>query len=38
MTDMNATELLAVGGGSKCEGIWIGTNDGLYGLCLGAWS
>ena len=37
MNDVNATELVAVDGGNVCQGIWLGTFDGQYGLCIGHW-
>ena len=37
MKNVNDNELLAVDGGGKCQGIWLGTYDGQYGLCLGHW-
>ena len=35
MTTIDTHELAAVIGGFECRGLWLGTNDGKYGLCLG---
>ena len=35
MTELDTNELYTVDGGTKCYGLWIGTYDGLYGVCIG---
>ncbi len=35
MIDLTLTELTTTTGGLECRGLWIGTNDGLYGFCIG---
>jgi len=35
LSALTCEELLAISGGMECRGLWIGTNDGMYGLCLG---
>ncbi|MBD1558536.1 bacteriocin [Vibrio sp. S9_S30] len=34
MKELNKQELMVIIGG-KCVGIWLGTKDGEYGLCVG---
>ncbi|HKA89482.1 MAG TPA: hypothetical protein VKE22_17575 [Haliangiales bacterium] len=36
MTTLSEREMVELsGGGDRCYGIWIGTFDGKYGVCLG---
>jgi hypothetical protein len=39
MNDIDTSEMCAVDGGAKqeCIGIFLGTYDGLYGVCIGYW-
>jgi hypothetical protein len=38
MNDVTALESQTVDGGAKCDGVWLGTFDGLYGVCIGRWT
>ena len=34
MIELNAGSKIFVSGG-KCSGVWLGTSDGEYGICIG---
>jgi hypothetical protein len=36
LVPLDASEWTAIDGG-ECRGVWLGTYDGHYGLCLGYW-
>lgn len=35
MTNVSSEEISAVSGGTSCTGLWIGTKDMHWGVCLG---
>lgn len=35
MNDLDNAELASVIGGTECDGIWLGTRNMEYGICLG---
>ena len=36
MKSCSIEEMNSVQGGTRCVGLWLGSDDGTYGVCIGA--